>query len=455
MSSRVLVAACALALTSALPVAVCAAPAASPNTELSAAQRKTTVEAVCEVLQQSYIFEDVANDMARLARKNLKSGAYDDLTLGDLAQRLTQDLRSVSHDKHLRIDPLHEIAEEDPVEEERLLQRYLEEARRDNYGFRKVEMLGGNIGYLRLDQFYDASIGGETAIAAMNLLANADALIIDLRTNGGGSPSMIQLISSYFFDEPRHLNTFYIRKDDETKQFWTQASVEGKKLVDTPIYVLTSGYTFSAAEEFTYNLKNMERATIIGQKTGGGAHPVYFDHRPDAMVTVKVPYGRAINPITKTNWEGTGIEPHIAAPVEDALTVASLEATKRLAADATDDQERAVHQWALEQYETYLEPATVDVAQLASCAGTYGPRVVEYDGTGLRYQRDGSVWFDLIPMGDDRFAFRRGDEFSNMRIQFERDPAGSVTHFVLTNPQGARIKSESRSTQAMAGNGSK
>jgi tetratricopeptide (TPR) repeat protein len=125
-----------------------------------------------------------------------------------------------------------------------------------NNGFEEVKRLPGNIGYLRLNNFMQSYYGGGTAAAAMNFLANTDALIIDLRDNQGGSPTMIRLISSYFFDTPVHLNSFYIRKGDITRQSWTFSHVQGQRLSRTPLYILTGKKTFSAAEEFTYNLKH-------------------------------------------------------------------------------------------------------------------------------------------------------------------------------------------------------
>ena len=160
----------------------------------------------------------------------------------------------------------------------------LAQLRRENFYFERVERLDGNVGYLDFRQFVDARLAGATAVAAMNFLSNCDAIIIDLRQNGGGEPSMIQLLTSYFFDEPKHINSFYVRYSDSIEQFWTQAYVPGKKMPDVPLYVLTSSYTFSGAEEFTYNLKNLKRATIIGETTGGGAHPVSDRYFPTLNV---------------------------------------------------------------------------------------------------------------------------------------------------------------------------
>ena len=182
-----------------------------------------------------------------------QSGAYDRFgTLESFTQKLTEDLRSVSHDLHLAViwapGPPVPDTEEPTVEELAMM-------RRDNYGFRRVERLAGNVGYLKLDSFERAEFGGGTAVAAMGFLAGSDALIVDLRDNGGGDPSMIQLITSYLVaSEPTHLSSFYIRKGDKTQQFWTHAWIPGKRLPTVPVFVLTSGRTFSAAEDFTYTL---------------------------------------------------------------------------------------------------------------------------------------------------------------------------------------------------------
>jgi C-terminal processing protease CtpA/Prc len=184
---------------------------------------------------------------------------------------------------------------------------------RTNCGFQKVERLSGNIGYVKFDEFADADLCGPTVIAAMNFLGNVDAIIFDLRENGGGEPAMIALISSYLFDQPTHLNDLWERRDNSTHQYWTLPYVPGKRLEGKPVYVLTSKATFSGAEEFSYNLKNLKRATIVGETTGGGAHPV-SGQRIDDHFQIGVPYARAINPISKSNWEGTGVEPDVKVP---------------------------------------------------------------------------------------------------------------------------------------------
>jgi C-terminal processing protease CtpA/Prc len=257
------------------------------------------------------------------------------VTDGDaFAKMLTEQFQDVSHDKHLRVDfsparipEMPETPSGPPPPE--AVARYRQQMERMNCGFDKVEVLSGNIGYMKFDMFADPEICGPTAVAAMNFLANVNAIIIDLRENGGGDPKMIALVSTYLFSQPTHLNDLWERKGDTTQQYWTLPYVPGKRLDAKPAYVLTSKQTFSGAEEFSYNLKNLKRATLVGETTGGGAHPV-SGHRIDDHFMIGVPFARAINPISKTNWEGTGVEPDVKVAAAEALATAQKLATEKL-----------------------------------------------------------------------------------------------------------------------------
>ncbi|UCD63165.1 MAG: S41 family peptidase, partial [Candidatus Zixiibacteriota bacterium] len=236
-----------------------------------------------------------------------------------------------------------------------------------------------------------------------------------------------------FFEEPQHLNSFYIRKEDTTRQFWTQAQVQGPRMSDADLYVLTSERTFSAAEEFTYNLKNMERATIVGETTGGGAHPVDGRLFANLNVGMSLPFGRAINPISGTNWEGTGIEPHLQVPQDQALEVAHLEALKKLREKATSEDIKQQLTWDIDTKQALANPATVDAAILQSYVGTYGPRVLIFENGELYYQREGRPKFKMIPMADDLFCFEELDYF---RIKVSVDDSGNPVELVGTYSGG-------------------
>jgi thiol-disulfide isomerase/thioredoxin len=195
-----------------------------------------------------------------------------------------------------------------------------------NHAFRKVEVLEGNVGYVRFDGFNEGPEAEATAAAALAFLANADALVFDLRFNGGGSPAMIRFITSYLFDQRTHLNDMVDRTGKIVEEFWTLEEIPGRRFRnDLPVYVLTSANTFSGAEEFAYNLKALGRGTIVGEKTGGGAHPTAVE-RLDGRFVISVPFMRAMNPITKTNWEQKGVEPDLAVAAEAALDRALAEA---------------------------------------------------------------------------------------------------------------------------------
>jgi C-terminal processing protease CtpA/Prc len=281
--------------------------------------KQQVVNRLAEIMNSNYVFPEKGREMNELIKRKIKSGAYDAITSPNaFASALERDLRFVQNDRHIRVrySPERVAAMQAPRQPEE------EGGEPKNYGFEEVLVLEGNIGYLDLRGFAGIGRAEETARKAMDVLIQTDAIIFDLRQNGGGSPSMIRFISSYLFgDEPVHLNTFYWRPDDRYEESWTMPNEVSAHKPNIPVFVLTSDYTFSAAEEFTYNLKNLKRATIIGETTGGGAHPGGPMVINQGFI-VNVPQGRAINPITKTNWEGVGIEPNVKVSSEKALEVA-------------------------------------------------------------------------------------------------------------------------------------
>jgi retinol-binding protein 3 len=283
-------------------------------------ERKRVIGRINAKLNEFYVYPEIAKKMASAVNRHFANGDYNTITAGDVfASRLTSDLQDVSHDKHLRVNyspyklpPSHDG--QTPEEET----RFRKDMERLNCGFEKVEILPGNIGYLKFNMFAEPAICGPTVTAAMNFLAHVDAIIFDLRENGGGDPEMVALIATYLFNEPTHLSDIYDRKENKTTQYWTQPYVPGTRMARVPAFVLTSKSTFSGAEDFSYNLKMLQRVTVVGETTGGGAHPV-SGHRLDDHFSIGVPYARDINPITNTNWEGTGVTPDIPVKASEAL----------------------------------------------------------------------------------------------------------------------------------------
>ena len=286
------------------------------------ATRARVIEGALERLDRSYVFPEVAKQAGDSLRARLERGGYDPYTSGvGFATRLHDELRAITRDKHLSLQySIPAPPPAGPPPPPGVSQQAQIEA--TNCGFVKAEVLPGGIGYLKFDFFGPPAACGPTAAAAMNFLANTRALIVDLRENGGGSPAMVSYISSYLFSRKTHLNSLWDRNTGQTNEFWTIDDVPGKKFGgEKPVYVLTAARTFSGAEEFSYNLKSLKRAVIVGETTGGGAHPV-SSQRIDDHFTIAVPFARAINPITKTNWEGVGVQPDVNVPASEALATA-------------------------------------------------------------------------------------------------------------------------------------
>ncbi|GHO43312.1 S41 family peptidase [Ktedonospora formicarum] len=287
------------------------------------------IESLVRQLEEKYVFPEKAREIATALYQHLDKGIYADISDGNLlAQMITEHLRVVSHDKHLRlyyrpegvVDHLEEDETYTPEEIERIYQK-----REQNYGLKKLEVLDGNIGYFQFNEFVHPAVAGESMNAAMTFLAPTKALIIDLRSNGGGEPAMVQFLASYFFDaflsENIQLNGLYDRRKDLLQQYWVLPYVPGPRYLDKPVYLLTSEHTFSAAEEFTYNLQQLKRALVIGVTTGGGAH-AGLRFPISAHFEAFIPLVRAVNPISGTNWEGVGVQPDIITTKEEALDIA-------------------------------------------------------------------------------------------------------------------------------------
>jgi len=306
-----------------------------PDSSIDAATRIKVLDALHGRLTESYIFPDVAAKVVAALKTHVANKDYDSITSSlEFARRVTADMQSVANDRHLRMTfgMMIPSGPASPEERERMRRERLAVDQSRNFGFESVQRLAGNVGYVDLRGFLDARDAGDTAVAAMSFLSNCEAIIFDLRRNGGGAPSMIDLLISYLYErgDRVHLNDFRRRNSEERDQFWTFPWVPGKTLAGKDVYVLTSNRTFSAAEEFTYDIQTQKRGTIVGEVTGGGANPGGAFPLVGKFA-VFVPTGAAYNPITKTNWEGVGVKPDVPVSSEDALKVAHFLALQKLA----------------------------------------------------------------------------------------------------------------------------
>ena len=290
------------------------------SVKLNAVERRRIVDAAAMILERHYVDRDKGRKMAVALRAHEKKGDDDKSTDGAMfAALLTQQMREVTPDRHLTLDyfeaPLPQHAAASTPED---LARYREAMKRQNCTFEKVDILPHNIGYLKLNWFPPVSVCQAAAEAVLASLNHADAIIFDLRDNRGGEPEMVSFMAAYLFDHPEY---FYNPRENTTEESWTHSPVPGNRLADKPVYVLTSGRTFSGAEQFCYDLKMLKRATLVGETTGGGAHSGAF-HRIDDHFGMGVPETKAINPYAKADWAEIGVEPNVKVNAADALDTA-------------------------------------------------------------------------------------------------------------------------------------
>ena len=406
---------------------------------VDAAARTEILSWVAETLTERYVDPEAARAMVDEVGAKAAAGAYDTLDAADAyLGALEQDLRAVSSDKHLGLwlERLEDVKSDDadytPADPD-----YVEHLRRTNYGFKKVEILPGNVGYIRIDEFAHPALGGPTAVAVMNTVGAVDALIIDLRWNGGGA-GLVNFISGYFFDEPTHLNDVWVRSSGETSQGWTPEYTPGTSLSQVPLFILISNQTFSAAEDFAYGLQQAGRATVVGERSKGGGHPVEIVRmiRDDMAVAMQIPNARSVNRNTGSSWEGVGVAPDVEVAASQALAAAYEAAAGILLERANGEDERRRVEWASQEFRARQHPVTLTRDQLREYVGQYEGRSFSIGPEDvLLYQRDVGSSRPMVPMGGDLFYFEGND---GVRFHFERDNSGRVDRVVALSPDGSR-----------------
>jgi hypothetical protein len=333
----------ALSLATAATLTFAQATSDSPAPSLSPQQRTEVLQALSTQLSANYVFPDVAARIVAALPDMVQAYAAS-ASATELSELLSKDLRALGNDKHFRVfyDPRFRAdAAPDAVPSAQDMERQRAEVASLGFGIEKLQRLPGNVAVLELRGFGPAELVGAAYAAAMTLLDGSDALILDLRRNGGGSPDSVALWMSHFFPQgdQRHLNDIYTRSTGKTQQYWTLPSVTPRYA--KPVYVLTSARTFSGGEECAYDFQTQKRAVLVGQTTGGGANAGDRFSLGHGMV-VNIPTARAINPVTHTNWEHVGVKPDIEAPAAQAQQVAYV-AILRTLSDQAADPEQAQH----------------------------------------------------------------------------------------------------------------
>jgi hypothetical protein len=322
----------AVGVIAALPVVLPLIDGQQNKSDMSvdSAMRNEVIDTLIVRLNQHYVVADKAKQMEQLLRERRQRGDYDKLTSADaFARTITEDLASVAHDLHMKIEYREKAlppetqgqpgTQQGPAAAQSIPMKWIDALgrRMASFGVEKVERWQPDIGYLELARFARPDLAAPKYAAAMSALSNTGVMIVDLRRNGGGHPEAVQLLASYFVDRRIQLNDIHYRDTGRTEHYWTLDKLDGPRYPGK-VYILTSRATRSAGEDFAYTMQAMGRATVVGERTWGGAHPT-SGHRLAAHFLGWIPNGRSINPVTHTNWEGTGVIPDIDAGSQDAL----------------------------------------------------------------------------------------------------------------------------------------
>lgn len=292
-------------------------------------QRKMAniIDTCISAFKMHYVYPEKMSQVEKYIKNNIERGKYDEISsLYTLTQQIKNDFRHITNDRHIWIDIIENlpIKNSDASDQDKI-----NELKKNNFGFVKFEILAENIAYLRLDGFKNLDYSRETATAVMHMLANNDAIVLDLRYNHGGNSNMVHFISSYFFKQKTQLNSLYFREDDSLATAWTNPNVPGKKLLHQNLFILTSKNTASAAESFTYTMKTYQRATVIGETTSGTGHWVESYQYPEMGIFLEIPVARPINPISNKGWEGEGVKPDVKISADKSLELAYELAAKK------------------------------------------------------------------------------------------------------------------------------
>jgi hypothetical protein len=433
-----------LVLIAGLAVLPAAAPAQAPAEAArpAPADGRTVVAEMRRLLAANYVLAEVRPRLDAILAKGLAEGRYDVSDPGVLLDRVNADLAAVAHDKHLSLEynprqsadlaaalaaqPAGQPDDEAPSPEQ------IRQAQRRNHGFTEMKVLPGNVRYVNMQGF--VWVGPKSAEAydnVMRFLRDGDAVIIDLRQNGGGSPESVQYLVSHFMEPNRPLMTFHMagNKTDRTS---TLANLPAGRMVGKPLYVLTSGRSASAAEEFTGHIAGYKLGELIGATTAGAGFRNQFFPLPGGYL-ISISVGRAVLASTGKDWEGVGIAPTTAVDPEKALLVAQVHALRRLAATAPP-REKANYEATAAVMAAQVDPVATALP-LAAYAGTFGERKVSVENGRLAFQREGGPKLVMIPIGPNLFAFEND---ATTRVEY-KVAGNAATGFELQRGDGSKV----------------
>jgi hypothetical protein len=284
---------------------------------------RAIARSVADLVEEHYVLAEVAASVAGLLRDEARSMAYDAaIDEAEAARRITRDLQAVNHDLHLRLihheEPLADVA--DPAE---AVAAHLRQAEASSYGVTGPTWLDGEVAVLRFAPLlFHPSVSGDAVVTAMQSVGDARGLVLDVRECRGGAPSAVCVVLTYLLGPELHLTDMLTRDPTALRQLWTLPWVPGTSVpADVPVAVLTSGATFSGAEDLAYTLQAHRRAVVVGETTRGGAHPREGFRLSDHLEAT-IPVARAVNKITGGNWEGVGVLPDVDVPATEALDAA-------------------------------------------------------------------------------------------------------------------------------------
>jgi hypothetical protein len=420
----------------------------SQNTIILNSKSKTEiVKNISQALLDNYVFPDTAIKMSNCILKKLKQGAYNKITDPvAFSTALTSDLYSVYRDGHMLVqfNPQELVPEsiDTSTHNQKSEEDPFKKIKQANFGLKKVEILNGNIGYLKLDHFWaDSTFGKETVKAALQFVSYSNALIIDLRDCGGGSEETVNTISGYFFEKSMHLNDMFDRRTNVTTEYWTKPDLTFTRIAQMPLYILINNKTFSASEMFVYGMQTINRAVIIGETTGGGAHGTFSQSVSNGF-RLYVPYSTAISPITKTSWEKVGVKPEIETPSDKALETAEMKIFEKIISTAKDASELFNLNWDLDLLKAINNPVTIDTLTLERYAGIYGERAFIFENGKLFYQRTGKPKFELEAMSATVMKGKGNTYFKIEFVQNEQGQVNKVNAYYQDNRMETSIRTE-------------